>query len=109
MTPVMTTGRILFDYMNAEKINLSTYKEFKIPIYFFVGKYDYNTSAIVAEQYFETIKAPKKKLFWFEHSGHSPNWEEPKLFYQRLLQVAADCKPNQYAANKSIVANGAGH
>jgi hypothetical protein len=48
----------------------------------------------VAEQYFETIKAPKKELFWFEHSGHSPNWEEPTLFYQRVLQVAADNKIN---------------
>jgi pimeloyl-ACP methyl ester carboxylesterase len=94
ITPVMTTGRILFNYMNAEKINFFSYNEFKIPIYFFIGKYDYNTSAIVAEQYFKTIKAPKKKLFWFEHSGHSPNWEEPKLFYQRLSIIAADSKTN---------------
>jgi len=93
MTPVMTTGKVLFNYMNAENIDFFPYKEFKIPMYFFVGKYDYNTSATVVEQYFETIKAPKKKLFWFEHSGHSPNWEEPTLFYQRLLPVVADCKP----------------
>jgi pimeloyl-ACP methyl ester carboxylesterase len=92
MTPVMTTGKILFNYMNQENIDFFHYKEFKIPVYFFVGKYDYNTSATVAEQYFKTVIAPKKKLFWFEHSGHSPNWEEPTLFYQRLLQVAADCK-----------------
>jgi hypothetical protein len=55
---------------------------------------NHTTSAVVAEQYFETIKAPKKELFWFEHSGHSPNWEEPALFYQRVLQVAADNKIN---------------
>ena len=92
MTPVMTTGKILFDYMNTEKIDFFRYKEFKIPIYFFLGRYDYNTSSVVAEEYFNTITAPKKKLFWFDHSGHSPIWEEPTLFYQRLLQVKAECK-----------------
>ncbi len=45
-------------------------------------------------QYFETINAPKKKLFWFEHSGHSPSWEEPAFFYQRVVKIAADCKTN---------------
>ena len=60
MTPVMTTGKILFNYMNTININFFPYKEFKLPIYFFIGKYDHNTSAKVAEEYFETIKAPKK-------------------------------------------------
>jgi len=94
MTPVMTTGKVLFNYMNAIKIDFSPFKKFNLPIYFFIGKYDHNTAATVAEQYFKTITAPKKKLFWFEHSGHSPNWEEPTLFYQRLLQVADECKTN---------------
>ena len=92
MTPVMTTGKVLFNYMNAENIDFFPYKDFKIPIYFFAGKYDYNTSTTIAEQYFKSINAPKKKFYLFEHSGHSPNWEEPTLFYQRLLQVAADSK-----------------
>jgi proline iminopeptidase len=92
MSPLMTTGKILFNYMNAEHIDLSPYKEFKLPVYFFIGRYDHNTSAKLAEEYFKTIKAPKKKLFWFEHSGHSPNWEEPGIFYQCLLEVAGDNK-----------------
>jgi len=94
MTPVMTSGKVLFNYMNAQNINFFTIKDFKVPIYFFLGKYDHTTSIEVAEQYFETIQAPKKKLYVFEHSGHSPNWEEPELFYQRLLQVESDCKTN---------------
>ena len=94
MTPVMTYGKTLFNYMNAMNIDFSAIKEFKVPIYFFIGRYDRTTSAVVAKQYFETIKAPKKELFWFEHSGHSPNWEEPALFYQRVLLVAADNKIN---------------
>ena len=92
MTPVMTSGRTLFNYMNTTGINFLPLTKFKVPIYFFIGRYDHNTSAEVAEAYFKTISAPKKGFFWFEHSGHSPNWEEPSLFYQRVLQVAAECK-----------------
>jgi pimeloyl-ACP methyl ester carboxylesterase len=75
--------------MNATNIDFLPITEFKVPIYFFIGRYDYITSAVLADEYFATIHAPKKELFWFEHSGHSPNWEEPTLFYQRVLQVAA--------------------
>ena len=89
MTPVMISGKTLFNYMNATNIDFLPFKEFRVPIYFFIGRYDYTTSAVLAEQYFATIRAPKKEFFWFEHSGHSPNWEEPALFYQRVLRVAA--------------------
>jgi pimeloyl-ACP methyl ester carboxylesterase len=71
-------------------INFFPYTNFKVPMYFFAGRYDYNTSSEVVEQYYNTINAPKKTLFWFEHSGHSPAWEEPELFYRRLLQIAGD-------------------
>ena len=92
MTPVMTGGRTLFNYMNAENIDFLPQTQFKVPVYFFIGRYDHNTSAELAEAYFKTINAPKKGFFWFEHSGHSPVWEEPAFFYQRVLQVAAECK-----------------
>jgi pimeloyl-ACP methyl ester carboxylesterase len=92
MTPLMTSGRTLFNYMNSTNIDLFQYTDFKLPVYFFIGRYDHITSAEVAGEYFGTIKAPKKKLYWFEHSGHSPNWEEPALFRQRLVEVAAECR-----------------
>jgi len=94
MTPVMIYGKKLFNYMNATNIDFFLFKEFKVPVYFFIGRYDYTTSAVVAEAYFKTINAPKKALFWFEHSAHSPVWEEPMLFSQRVLQVAAENKTN---------------
>jgi proline iminopeptidase len=78
--------------MNSTNIDLSPYTDFKLPVYFFIGRYDHITSAEVAREYYGTIRAPKKKLYWFEHSGHSPNWEEPALFHQRLVEVAAECK-----------------
>jgi hypothetical protein len=47
----------------------------------------FDTSFLVridgVDQYLEV------ELFLFEHSGHSPNWGEPALFYQPVLQVAS--------------------
>jgi proline iminopeptidase len=94
MTPNRRANKLLFSYMNGEKTNLFKENQFSLPVYFFVGKYDYITSAELARQYFETIKAPRKQLFLFKHSGHAPNWEEPKLFYHRLLEIAAANKTN---------------
>jgi pimeloyl-ACP methyl ester carboxylesterase len=90
----MGASKLLFSYTNGGKTNLFKYNQFKLPAYFFVGKYDYTTSAELARQYFETIKAPKKKLFVFEHSGHAPNWQEPTLFHDHLLEIAAANKTN---------------
>jgi pimeloyl-ACP methyl ester carboxylesterase len=92
MTPAMHTSKLLFSYVNGGKTNLFNYNQFKLPVYFFVGKYDYITSAELAVQYFEMIKAPKKKLFLFERSGHAPNWQEPILFHKRLVQIAEENK-----------------
>jgi len=94
MTPVMRTGKILSIYIYGEKTKLLKQNTFQLPVYLIVGKYDYTTSAELARQYFAVIKAPKKQLFLFEHSGHGPSWEEPGLFHARLLQIAAANKTN---------------
>ncbi|HHT97359.1 MAG TPA: alpha/beta hydrolase [Clostridiales bacterium] len=61
-----------------------TATQFEIPIYFIEGKYDYNAPTVLVSQYYESIKAPKKELIWFEKSAHFPQWEEPKRFYTIL-------------------------
>lgn len=86
-TPLMTSGKELFNHMNSIRLDLSHYKEFKIPMYFFAGRYDYNTPSTVAEEFYKEIKAPKKKFFWFEHISHSPQWEEPEVFHRRLVEI----------------------
>jgi proline iminopeptidase len=70
--------------------NFSYLVNYKVPVYYFAGRHDHNTMASMAETYFKTITAPKKEFFWFENSGHSPQWEEPSLFNQRLLQIIKD-------------------
>lgn len=54
--------------------------DFQVPVYIIHGKYDYQTSYVLAKEYFNTFKAPKKEFFTFENSAHSPNLEEPERF-----------------------------
>lgn len=95
-------GRILSQKSglhNADSKNyIETMNEFKIPIYFFSGAYDYNLSFAVSREYLERIKAPVKGFYLFENSAHSPLFEEPQkgILYmtQDVLKGKADlCKP----------------
>jgi len=61
--------------------------ELKIPVYFFQGRFDYNTPGEVVERYFNELCAPRKSLIWFEQSAHFPQWEEPAKFADELLKV----------------------
>ncbi len=70
--------------------------ELKIPVYYCIGRHDYNTPFELAEKYFNELKAPKKKLIWFEKSAHSPNFEEPAKFHDVLInQVLSETYPGK--------------
>lgn len=59
--------------------------EFDLPIYFFVGRYDYTANADLSRAYFDKIEAPMKGLYLFESSAHSPLFEEPGRATEILL------------------------
>lgn len=54
--------------------------ELQIPVYFVSGKYDLTVSHSLAKSYLTKIKAPVKGFYLFEHSAHSPLFEEPDKF-----------------------------
>jgi pimeloyl-ACP methyl ester carboxylesterase len=71
------------------RLSLSAnYRSFQMPVFFLLRRYDMNTPAILAEQYFETIDAPEKRLIWFESSAHNPPFEEPNKFNRVLVDEA---------------------
>ncbi|PKP19632.1 MAG: alpha/beta hydrolase [Bacteroidetes bacterium HGW-Bacteroidetes-19] len=96
------------DYTIAEKVNLWRAKaksgvhplwdtilatdlskqihEFKIPVYFIHGIFDYTVSYNLAKEYFNKIKAPIKGFYTFEKSAHSPMFEEPEKMQLILLE-----------------------
>ena len=76
-------------------VNLDqTYLHFDVPVFFMLGKYDYQTPTPLAERYFEQLTAPDKQLFYFEHSAHCPPWEEAERFN---AVMAKEIKPRLLA------------
>lgn len=71
------------------KIDLpKTLKSVKCPIYFMVGKDDIQTLTAITTAYFKELKAPKKDLVMFEHSGHQIHQSEPKKFQEIIIQAS---------------------
>jgi pimeloyl-ACP methyl ester carboxylesterase len=56
-----------------------------IPVYFLEGIYDHTCTYSVARSYFEGLRAPLKGFYTFEHSAHSPMFEEPAKTQEILL------------------------
>lgn len=61
-------------------------QKLEIPVYLFHGIYDYTTSYTMAKDYFEKLKAPQKSFYTFEHSAHSPLFEEPERIRKILTE-----------------------
>ncbi len=58
-------------------------KEVDVPIYLFHGFHDRQVSLELTKKYFDEIKAPKKEMYIFEKSAHSPIFEEQ----EKVLQI----------------------
>ncbi|AKI99591.1 hydrolase, alpha/beta fold family [Archangium gephyra] len=68
----------------------------EVPVWFLLGREDYVTPSELAVRYFDKLEAPRKTLLWFEHSGHSPPFEEPGRFNDILTQqvrTVAEARP----------------
>ncbi len=60
--------------------------EVKVPVWFCLGRHDYEVPWPLSEKYFQHLKAPRKQLVWFENSAHLPNTEEREKFNAFLLE-----------------------
>jgi pimeloyl-ACP methyl ester carboxylesterase len=63
---------------------------FELPVLLFIGRHDYSVSHEVAARWFATLKAPAKKLVWFEDSAHMVMQEQPGRF---LMHLVNDARP----------------
>lgn len=57
----------------------------EVPVYFFTGRYDYNTPFVLTERYFDLLDAPQKEIIWFEESAHFMNVSDPDRFQHMLI------------------------
>jgi pimeloyl-ACP methyl ester carboxylesterase len=76
-----SSDKILWDKMIAIDLTKQIQK-LDLPVYFFHGKYDYTVSYPLAKAYLDKLQAPIKGFYTFEHSAHSPMFEEPARMKQ---------------------------
>ena len=77
------------DLLFPELLKVNLFKqvpELKVPVWFMLGRYDFEVPSILSEQYYESLRAPNKTLYWFEKSAHLPNTEEREHFNQILVE-----------------------
>lgn len=57
----------------------------EVPVFFFVGRHDWNTPYPLVEAWAEVLEAPSVELVWFEDAGHMIPLESPAKFQRALL------------------------
>lgn len=67
--------------------------EVRVPVYFCLGRHDYEVPSVLSAKYFEALQAPRKQLVWFESSSHMPNTEEKDKFNQFMIGTVLPALP----------------
>lgn len=83
-------AKFSFDHLWREFFAVNLFQQvprMEVPVYFFEGRDDHVVTAEVASRYFEALDAPRgKKLIWFEHSAHWPEFDEPEKFRRVIIE-----------------------
>lgn len=58
-----------------------------VPVYFFLGRHDYQAPSKIAEMYAKVLKADTMEVVWFEESAHMCNIEEEEKFALELQMI----------------------
>jgi proline iminopeptidase len=70
------------------RLDLNDDVRFDVPIVIMQGRHDRGTSSVLVEEWHATLKAPHKKLIWFDDSSHMVYEEEPgKLLVALVNEV----------------------
>jgi len=59
--------------------------EFEVPVFFFTGAHDHQTSVTLSDKWFSSLQAPYKELVHFDDSAHMVVNEEPGKFLIELV------------------------
>ncbi len=77
------------EYLLQDRLNvdlLSEIVQFQVPVFFLLGRHDYNTPTSLVEEWAAQLEAPHVEIVWFENAGHSLAIEAPEEFHARLLE-----------------------
>ena len=84
---------VSLEAMNDELLKLDLPRdvpEVKVPVVFMLGRYDRQVDSRLAAAYFERLRAPAKRLMWFEDSAHNVPFEEPARFNEAVPRLLAE-------------------
>lgn len=70
-------------------VNFENLKQFKVPIIFIEGRYDYHVSSEIVKEYYNSITS-QKSFYWFEKSCHFPQWCEADKFNDIIIGLLND-------------------
>ncbi|HZA73547.1 MAG TPA: alpha/beta hydrolase [Propionibacteriaceae bacterium] len=89
---VMDTFSVL--YPQIQDIDFRTQAtSLDVPVYLAQGAHEARGRAEPAQQWFDLLQAPSKKLVTFDTSGHRPLWEQPAEFHDLMTTVLAETAP----------------
>lgn len=60
---------------------------YPLPVYFILGDTDWQVPSTVAAEFFNSICAPDKYLFWIPAAGHSADTDNPTAFLQAVGNI----------------------
>ena len=68
---------------------VTTLPRLDVPIVLVQGRLDQVAPGAAAQRFYDTLTAPSKELVWFEHSAHTPQYDEPAKFRDVLMTMRA--------------------
>lgn len=60
--------------------------DYKCPFILLSGRNDYNAVPSLINDYYNLVKAPLKRQYWFENSAHFPHFEESEKFIKIMIE-----------------------
>lgn len=71
-----------------ERVDFTPVRRLDVPVILFLGRHDYTTPSPIAAAWLGRLRAPSKRVVWFENSAHLPMIEEPGRAFAALLDYA---------------------
>jgi pimeloyl-ACP methyl ester carboxylesterase len=68
---------------------VTTMPRLDVPIILAQGRLDQVAPGVAAQKFYDALTAPSKQLIWFDHSAHTPQYDEPAKFRDVLLTLRA--------------------
>jgi pimeloyl-ACP methyl ester carboxylesterase len=87
-------GTWLTLFNEASKTNFTDFApDLNCPVYFLIGRNDFQTHYSLAESYYEKVLCKEKKLYWFIDSAHNPHLTETAKFQKIIIDSKKQTNP----------------